>query len=122
MTGLRFLADESRDFAVVRALRQAGYDVLAVSEVTTRSDDLQLINQATIEGRTLLTEAKDFGWLVYASHEDSAGVILIRFPANARLLLPGAILNLVNDQSHELTNSFVVLHPAYIRIRRGFRD
>ncbi len=29
---LRFLADESCDFAVTRALRMAGYDVLAVAE------------------------------------------------------------------------------------------
>ena len=122
MTELRFLADESCDFAVVRALRKAGYDVLAVSEVTNRSDDLQLIKQAAIEGRILLTEDKDFGWLVHASHEDSAGVILIRFPGNARSLLSGAILNLVNDRSQELANSFVVVQPGYIRIRRGFRD
>jgi hypothetical protein len=32
MAGLRFLADESCDFTVVRSLRAAGYDVLAVSE------------------------------------------------------------------------------------------
>jgi hypothetical protein len=30
---MRFLADESCDFAVVRALRSAGHDVLAVAEV-----------------------------------------------------------------------------------------
>jgi len=30
---LRFLADESCDFAVVRALRADGHDVLAVSEM-----------------------------------------------------------------------------------------
>ncbi len=58
MTELRFLADESCDFAVVCALRQAGYDVLAVSEVTTRSDDLQLIKQAAIESRILLPKIK----------------------------------------------------------------
>jgi len=34
---LRFLADESCDFAIVRALRAADYDVLAVSEVMQRS-------------------------------------------------------------------------------------
>jgi predicted nuclease of predicted toxin-antitoxin system len=61
VTEIRFLADESCDFAVGRALRRAGYDVLAVSEVTTRSDDLQLIKQAAIEGRILLTEDEDFG-------------------------------------------------------------
>ena len=60
MTELRFLADEISDLAVVRGLRQAGYDVLAVSEVTTHSDDLQLTKQATIEGRILLTEEKRF--------------------------------------------------------------
>ncbi len=122
MTELRFLADESCDFGVVRGLRQAGYDVLAVGDATTRSDDLQLIKQAAIEGRILLTEDKDFGWLVYASHEESTGVILFRFPGIARSMLSGAILNLVNDQSQELVNSFVVVQPGYIRIRRDFRD
>lgn len=122
MAELRFLADESCDFAVVRSLRGAGYDVLAVSEVTTRSDDQQLINQTAAEGRILLTEDKDFGWLVYVSHEASAGVVLIRFPGNARSLLSRAILNLIEDHSHELTNSFVVVQPGYARIRRGFRD
>jgi hypothetical protein len=32
MSDLRFLADESCDFVVVRASRAEGYDVLAVSE------------------------------------------------------------------------------------------
>jgi len=40
---LRFLADESCDFAVVRALRSEGCDVLAVSEITSRSNDRALI-------------------------------------------------------------------------------
>ena len=40
---LRFLTDESCDFAVVRALRADGYDVLAVGEVMHRSDDRELI-------------------------------------------------------------------------------
>ena len=84
---LRFLADESCDLAVVRALRADGYDVLAVSEVTQRSDDRELIDQAAGENRILLTEDKDFGWLVYASHAKSAGVILLRFPGDARQTL-----------------------------------
>ena len=39
MSELRFLADESCDFAVVRALRAEGFDVLAVSEYMQRSVD-----------------------------------------------------------------------------------
>jgi uncharacterized protein with PIN domain len=55
-TPLRFLADESCDFAVVRALRADGYDVFAVSEVMNRSDDHGLIELAHRERRILPTE------------------------------------------------------------------
>jgi predicted nuclease of predicted toxin-antitoxin system len=116
--GLRFLADESCDFAVVRALRAAGYDVLAVSEVTSRSDDRSLVEQAGREKRILLTEDKDFGWLVFASHAQSSGVILIRFPGDARGALVQAVSQLVEEQGEELFNAFVVVQPGYIRVRR----
>ena len=109
---LRFLADESCDFGVVRALRANGYDVLAVSEVTTRSVDRELINQAYQENRILITEDKDFGWLVYVSRANSAGVILIRYPGNARRELAEAITNLVSDRSDELPGAFVVIQPG----------
>jgi hypothetical protein len=46
MSGLRFLADESCDFIVVRALRAEGYEVLAVSEYMQRSVDSELLEQA----------------------------------------------------------------------------
>jgi predicted nuclease of predicted toxin-antitoxin system len=115
---LRFMADESCDFAVVRALRARGFDVLAVTESTRRSIDSQLIEQAYREQRILLTEDKDFGWLVFASHADSAGVILIRFPGNARALLASTILRLVQEQGEHLTRAFVVVQPGHIRLNR----
>ncbi|MDH7486446.1 MAG: DUF5615 family PIN-like protein [Anaerolineae bacterium] len=58
---MRFLADESCDFAVVRALRAEGHDVFAVCEAMRRSDDGELIEQAYREQRILLTEEKT-GW------------------------------------------------------------
>ena len=118
MSALRFLVDESCDFAVVRALRAEGYDVLAISEVACRSDDRELIDQASREKRVLLTEDKDFGWLVFASHADSAGVILIRFPGNARQTLIQAVSQLVREQGEELLGTFVVVQPGHIRITR----
>ena len=113
---LRFLADESCDFAVVRALRAEGYDVLAVSEVTQRSDDRELIDQAHGERRILLTEDKDFGWLVYVSHVDSSGVILIRFPGNARQALVQTVRQMVKEQGERLQEAFVVVQPGHVRI------
>ena len=117
-SNLRFLADESCDFGVVRALRADGYDVLAVSEVTSRSDDRRLIEQAADEGRVLLTEDKDFGWLVYVSQVASPGVILIRFPGNARETLAQAVMQTVRQHGEQIIGAFVVIQPGYIRIGR----
>lgn len=113
---MRFLADESCDFAVVRTLRAAGHDVLAVSEFQQRSVDHQLIEIAYTQGRILLTEDKDFGWLVFAGQMDNAGVILIRFPATARAALAPSITRLVRQFGAKLTGSFVVLRPGSVRI------
>ncbi len=54
---MRFLADESCDFAVIHALRASGHDVIAVSEVTPRAEDSEVIRLAVREKRILLTEA-----------------------------------------------------------------
>lgn len=115
---MQFLADESCDFAVVRALRAEGYDVLAVSEVTQRSVDRDLIEQADKEKRILPTEDKDFGWLVFASQAESAGVILIRFPGHARQTLAQTVRQAVNEQGDNLLKAFVVIQPGHIRISR----
>lgn len=113
---LRFLADESCDFAVVRALRTDGHDVLAVSEFMQRSDDRELIEQANVERRILLTEDKDFGWLVFVSRAESAGVILIRFPGGARHTMVQTIRRLVQEQGERLFGAFVVVQPGHIRM------
>jgi len=47
---MRFLADESCDFAVVRALRQAGHDVEAIAEIRPRADDRTVIEAALAGG------------------------------------------------------------------------
>jgi predicted nuclease of predicted toxin-antitoxin system len=113
---MRFLADESCDFAVVRALRSAGHDVLAVSEFQQRSVDQQLMELAHVERRILLTEDKDFGWLAYVAHINNPGVILIRFPASARITLAASVTRLVAELGAKLTGSFVVMRPGSVRI------
>lgn len=115
---MRFLADESCDFAVVRALRAAGHDVLAVAEISPRAEDSAVIELAAQESRVLLTEDKDFGQLVYADHHGSSGVLLIRFPPTARAILPAAVIEAVQRLGIRLTESFVVLEPNRIRIGR----
>ena len=113
---MRFLADESCDFAVVRALRAAGHDVSAVAEVARGAKDLQVIGRAHEERRILLTEDKGFGQIVYAGGKGGVGVVLLRFPAPARRQAPSALLDLVTRFPERLLTSFVVLEPGRARI------
>jgi predicted nuclease of predicted toxin-antitoxin system len=113
---MRFLADESCDFAVVRELRSTGHDVMAVSEFQQRSVDEELMELAYRDDRILLTEDKDFGWLAFVAHRNNPGVILIRFPAASRPVLPASIVRLVTDHGTELKGAFAVLRPGSVRI------
>ncbi len=115
---MRFLADESCDFAVVRALRTAGHEVVAVSEIAPRADDQTVIDLAVREGRILLTEDKDFGRLAHAHGRAGVGVVFVRYPATARASLPQAVVDLVTRRGETLIGQFVIMQPGRIRIAR----
>lgn len=114
---MRFLADESCDFAIVRALRKEGLNVLAVSEINPRANDSEVIKLAVRENRILLTEDKDFGQLVFAYRQKALGVIFLRFPASARNEIAQNVVRLVKQQGEKLIGSFVVVQPGRVRIR-----
>jgi predicted nuclease of predicted toxin-antitoxin system len=115
---MRFLADESCDFAVIHALRAAGFDVLCISESTPRAEDPEVIELALREERILLTEDKDFGRLVYSHGQETPGVIFLRFPISVRRRISRDVVNLVKQQGEKLAGSFVTVQPGRIRISR----
>jgi predicted nuclease of predicted toxin-antitoxin system len=118
---VRFLADENLDFTVVRHLRSAGHDVRALAEETTRTVDSEVIALASREGRILLTEDKDFGWLAFVAGAGGEGVILVRFPGTARQTLGASVLELITTHGEALRGSFTVLQPGHARISHGPR-
>jgi predicted nuclease of predicted toxin-antitoxin system len=115
---MRFLADESCDFAVVRGLRETGKDVLAVAETVPGAADETVLDLAVTEKRVLLTEDKDFGRWIYAHRRATAGVILLRYPATARRAMPVAVVRLVERHGERLAGCFVVVQPGRLRMSR----
>lgn len=113
-----FLADESCDFAVVTALRAAGHDVTAIVEFNPGAEDETVLAMARSESRVLLTEDKDFGLLAHAGGHDSAGVVLIRFPSDARSSLGQAVVSVVGEFGDRMSNSFVVIEPGRARLSK----
>jgi uncharacterized protein with PIN domain len=89
---MNFLADESCAGPVIRALREAGHDVVAIAEVAKGATDEHVLEGALNEKRVLITEDRDFGELVYARGRSSAGVILVRFHSRARRAKPATVV------------------------------
>jgi len=118
---MRLLADESCDFSVVRALRQAGHDVTAVVESHRGASDDAVIALAISEQRILLTEDKDFGQLVHAAAGPIGGVVFIRFPSLARNGLAATVLELFSKHGEHLVGGFAVVQPGRVRISRQRR-
>ena len=56
------------------------------------------------------------GWLSFVGNAAPAGVILIRYPSNARQSLSTAVVALVADHGDKLAGSFTVLQPGHARI------
>jgi predicted nuclease of predicted toxin-antitoxin system len=115
---MRFLADESCDFAAVHALRAAGHDVIAVAEVARGAEDSAVIELSQNESRILLTEDKDFGQLVFAAAHQTAGIVLLRWPVTARSSLGSTLVELVAKHGDSLPGSFAVVEPGRVRISK----
>ncbi|GIW41162.1 MAG: hypothetical protein KatS3mg076_1739 [Candidatus Binatia bacterium] len=116
---MRFLADESCDFAVVRALRNDGHDVAAVAEDQPGATDDVVVSRTLHEN---LTEDKDFGRLVFASGKTIPGVLLLRFPASSRMAMVDTVLKVVRSEAAKIAGRFVVVQPGRVRVslrRRG---
>jgi len=112
---MRFLADESCDFTIVRALRAAGHEVLAVAELAPSAGDPGVLSLALAEERILLTEDKDFGEFVFARGHRAHGVLFLRYP---RGVIANDVVRLVADRGEQLLGCFVVVRPGRVRITR----
>jgi len=115
---IRFLADESCDFIVVRSLRLAGYDVVAVTESFPSASDIEVLRAAVEKNRILITEDSDFGEWVFAHRKEMKGVLFIRFPGNVRSGLGETVVLLIEKHGMDLIGNFTVLEPGRARIRK----
>lgn len=76
---MKFVADENFPREALRLLRQSGFDVAAIAEISPGLPDSGVLEIASAEDRTLLTFDKDFGNLAFRqSLPASCGVILFR--------------------------------------------
>ena len=115
---MELLADESCAGSVIRALREAGHDLVAIAEVAKGASDESVMERALAEGRILITEDRDFGELVYAAGRSTAGVVFVKFHSSARRAKPAAVLEAVVKLGERLRGGFAVVEPGRVRLAK----
>lgn len=114
---MRFVADENVDAGIVRALRQAGYDVLFVAEMAPSIPDSEVLALANENDALLITADKDFAELVFRQRLVHAGILLIRLYGLDETTKAALIVLQIQRHGQELTGAFSVLTPDALRIR-----
>jgi predicted nuclease of predicted toxin-antitoxin system len=115
---VRFLADESIDRQIVDAVRDLGYDVLAIAETSPGIPDTLVLSRANEARAILLTADKDFGELVYRQRLAHSGVILVRLAGHATDVKAKIVAAAIERHAAELELGFVVVTGKAVRIRR----
>jgi predicted nuclease of predicted toxin-antitoxin system len=112
------LADESCAGPVIRALRAAGHDLVAIAEVAKGTSDESVMDRAFAEGRILITEDRDFGELVFAAGRSTAGVVFIKFHGRTRGAKPAAVCEAIAKLGERLRGGFAVVEPGRVRLAK----
>lgn len=116
---MRIVADESVDNPIVIRLRADGHEVVAVTELDPGILDEEVLAIAMGKNAVLITGDTDFGELVFRQGLNSAGVALLRLAGLSTLTKVATVSHAIEEHGHELSNSFAVIGPTTVRIRRG---
>ena len=115
---MNLLADEGVDGPIVNRLRQDGHEVAYIAEMSPGIDDDTILRQANDNVSLLLTLDKDFGELVFRQGLVHAGVILIRLAGLQPATKADVVSTALAEHDTELLNTFSVISPGSIRIRK----
>jgi predicted nuclease of predicted toxin-antitoxin system len=116
---MKLVADESVDRKIVWLLRQEGHDVVYIAELDAGISDDIVLRRASEIGALLITADKDFGELVFRQQLIHYGVMLIRLAGLSPDAKPNVVAAAIRERGPELENSFSVVSPGWIRIRRN---
>lgn len=114
---MKFLVDENVSFSIIQFLRELGFDVKSVSELYPSREDIFIFKEAYRENRIIVTNDKDFGYMIFKNNLPPVTVILLRFEDESAHGKLNAIKQLFTLPKEKLLNHFIVLSENKIRLR-----
>ena len=117
---MKFLTDENVALSVLRALRNADFDVKDVKEEKRYGiTDKELLAVAHQENRIIITHDKDFVDLLLSKPEKKPGIILLRFKnQNPNLISKVLVKVLRSEVKDKFKENLTVISETQITIHK----
>ncbi|MBI2444057.1 MAG: DUF5615 family PIN-like protein [Candidatus Magasanikbacteria bacterium] len=113
---MRLLVDANISYRLVRWLRQAAHDVVAVLEIDANASDEKILRRAVREKRSIITYDKDFGELIFRHRRSHWGVILLRVKDETPSTQQRVLYHFLSThREDEIQEHFWILTDADIR-------
>jgi predicted nuclease of predicted toxin-antitoxin system len=113
------IADESVDGRIVHLLQELGYAVISIAKVSPGLPDDAVIDIAVGQRGYIITEDKDFGdELIYKGPHIKVPTLLLRLSGISIDEKKSRIRDIIEHHPDELKESFSVLSPHKLRVRR----
>jgi len=112
------LADENLNARFIENLRNAGFEVLSVSEQFSGIADTSVVSLAMQETAILITEDKDFGELVFAHKIARLTVVFLRYKKQEVALMQVLLLQVIQAYSIQDGNFFITIAKGRIRVTK----
>lgn len=109
------LADENIDHGLIKAIRNAGFEVHSIYESSRGLSDEAVIELSRNPPRIILTEDKDFGEWVFAHNISDISVIFLRYAFFETEAISEILIRLLNERSEELFGHFTTITVQKIR-------
>lgn len=115
---MKFLANENFPYPSIIVLKQLGYDVTSVIDLSPGITDEHIMQNAITESRTILTFDRDYGELIFKKgYRPPSGVIYFRIDDYLPEYPAHLLIDFLN-RNPKINNTFTVIHQSLIRQRR----
>lgn len=117
MSNISIVTDECVDYAITTTLRNAGFQVYAISEQNPAIKDKDVLSIAYTQQALLITEDKDFGELVIRLQLLNYGILLVKMMEAHSQIKAALVLQIVQQYNTSLLKAFSVLDANKFRTR-----
>jgi predicted nuclease of predicted toxin-antitoxin system len=115
---MTFLANENFPFPSIALLRQAGYEILSISELSPSISDLEVITIAKSQNSIILTFDKDYGEIIFKHGQDNPPpVIFFRFKGENPEAAAQLLIKILTEKKFNFNRKFTVIEQENVRQR-----